>query len=342
MARAPLSAAITPFACFDDRCLVGPVEVSVDFFSPTVTYFGLPQVAAFLFGTLTDADGNAWTYARDLPPHGSNGAMLMGNEGQQAMRIRPETAQLWRGSVIHSREGEGGQWMSGDGMRGEPSFRMSHRVAGIENVERGWLDVAGERKGPGYQWYDPTAGMAAVCIMHFVTGTVLGKPVSGWLGLDFHYQKPGLNHFLSPLVAGGISLAWMTFGTMFADGSWETGLMAKGRKNWGFAIVGDSADGLSLSTRVDAAFEVGGDEYPTAMRFGYFDEGTGARTEWEGLGEASGKMVDIPGSAPARKDNRGAEGVLLRKGETRAVAHASAWTEFFADGRVEEWRRAGR
>jgi len=38
----------------------------------------------------------------------------------------------------------------------------------------------------------------------------------------------------------------------------------------------------------------------------------------------------------------GAEGVLLRKGETRNMAYASVWTEFFAAGREEEWTRAGR
>jgi hypothetical protein len=184
--------------------------------------------------------------------------------------------------------------------------------------------------------------MAAVCMMHFVTGTVVDRPVNGWLGLDFHYQKPGLNHFLSPLVAGGISLAWMTLGTMFTDGSRETGLMAKGRGGWGLAVVGDSADGLSLSTRIDAEFDVGTDDYPTAMRFGYFDESDGARVQWEWRGDPRGKMVAIPVSAPSRKHNRGAEGVLLRRRETRAVAHGSAWTEFFADGRVGEWQAAGR
>jgi hypothetical protein len=65
------------------------------------------------------------------------------------VRIRPETAQLWRGGVIHAREGEGGSWMSGDGARGDPSFRMDHRLDTIESVERGVLALAGDRKGPG-------------------------------------------------------------------------------------------------------------------------------------------------------------------------------------------------
>jgi hypothetical protein len=342
MSDGALQAGTLPFASFDHRCLVSPVAVSADFFAPTATFFGLPQVSAFLFGTVSDAEGNAWTYARDLPPHGSNGAMLMGNAGADAMHIRSEAAQLWRGSVLFAREDAQGEWMSGDGVRGDPSFRMTHRIDDIAIAESGVLALSGARKGPGYQWYDPTAQMGAVCIMHFVTGTVLDRLVAGWIGLDFHYQRPGLNHFLSPLVAGGISLAWVTFGTMFADGSWESGLMAKGRKGWGMAIVGDSDGGLAQSNRIAAEFDIGADEYPRIMRFACVDEISGAPMAWAWQAAPRAAMVDIPASAPSRRHNRGAEGVVLRQGEGRTVVHASAWTEFFADGRVDEWRRERR
>jgi hypothetical protein len=331
------------FADFDHRVLVAPLSITPDCFAPTRTYCGLPQVAAFLFGTVFDSSRNAWTYARDLPPHGTTGAMLMSNQDQVAMRIRPESAQSWRGAVQFEHDDTRAIWQSADGARlTEPSLRLKRGARQVELRDRGLLALLGTAHGPAYQWYDPTGRQAAVCMLHFVNGEVQGKPVLGWLGLDLHYQRPGLNHFTSALVAGGLSLAWMTFATMFEDGSWETGLMAKGRRSFGFAIVGDSGGGLTSSTRVNASFDAKSSGYPERMQFQYFDDSVGKPMEWGWLAGDRAEMVDIPASAPTRRHNRGSEGTLLRAGETRRPSHASAWTEFFADGRVEQWRKSGR
>jgi hypothetical protein len=195
---------------FDHRCLVSPVQVSAEFFAPAVTCFGLPQVSAFLFGTVQDEDGSAWTYARDLPKHGGNGALLMGNADAPAIHIRPEAASLWKGAAVFAGEAAQGEWVSGDGARGAPSFRMTHRIDVIGVREQGVIDFAGARKGPGLP-VGRSHRRHGCGVPHAFRHRDCAQP-PGWLGLNFHYQKPRLNHFLSRLVVGGISLAWMTFG----------------------------------------------------------------------------------------------------------------------------------
>jgi hypothetical protein len=332
---------IAEFGDFKHRLLFDAVNLNFDHYQPEHLFGGLPQQAVWGYATLEDADGNVYVFVREMPPGSTNGLGLFSDKGGlTSCRFVEECMTSYRGIMLVEKSREGITWTSADrSVLEEPSLVISHDGETLHWREKGILELEGRALSPGYQWLDAAPGNQAYAAqMHRVSGTVLGKPVDGWVGLDVLYLAPGKVYGTSPM-AKGLVLSWAAFATEFDDGGWEHGFIMKGFGNFSAALIINDKYEISRASWVDAEYQQDDDGFPTSIRFSFKEELTGEDQAWNWTPHPHGNLVDIPLMQPEVSTYRGAAATMTRDGESRKVVSSFGWPDFYGDERVGMYNR---
>lgn len=320
---------------FGNSLLLAPYVATPMALHPTATLFGLPNSAMVLWGAFEDEGGVSYCVCRELPGYLSAGGWVMSNAGAKGMLLLHESAALWSGGLVIEASDEVISWQSADVYRGGTpllDIRFDGQTAHYREGELLAIDAV--RGADGYQFYEPTNGQGSSNHVYAATGLIAGKPVTGWLGFNAHFQRPGLNYRISPMVRGGQMLMWLDVGNIFEDGSWEQGPIIVGRDGFSVAWITDDKGRMSVGYDVDAEFDFDADAFATEMRFRYVDARSGEAVAWVWRPKPGSNMVQLPALAPHLKHKRSAEGSCVRVGENRRLKHTSAWPELQVDDRI--------
>lgn len=333
------------FADFGNRLLYSQFDMTVPSVLPTATMFQLVNSALIIWGSFSDEEGVVYALCREMPGYSSNGGWVMSDSKHDGIRLMPESAGLWRGALAITSEGNRAAWQSADIYQGrEPALRLSFDHGRVEYEERGLVSITAQTGASGYQFYDATGAQGSTNHVFLATGRIGNKQVTGWLGLNAHFQAPGINYRISPMIKNKLMVTWFDVGNIYEDGSWEQGPIIVGREGFSFVMIVNDKGQVTHSSDVIADFRVREDGYPVEMLIRYFDAQTGAPMEWVWKPKPHTEMVDLPKAAPYLINKRSSEGSCIRVGEKRSIRHASSWPEFQADDRVQAYRSelAGR
>lgn len=277
---------------------------------------------SYPLGTFRDADGVVYSCVRRVANAGDSlGLVLQTNADGQALRIHPGSAEGYVGPV-RQRITDGLHVLEGGG---EPpatrAFSLTLTRASVRWREAAVLDIQGRMIGPGLQWFTPWprhGGAFYTARMFRCSGSILGKPVEGFLGFDQYYFPPGFAYATDPFVQD-LKLSYIVFGNEYDDGEIEVGHAFFGHDRWGAAMINDRDGPIVLTTNVYSEIQ-GRDDRGCSTRILYrIDD-----EDWEFVAQPNARMLDFLGSDAI---NPAQEGSFRRVGETRGVRTWWAWTE---------------
>lgn len=323
------------FGDFENRCIVGPAELTAEDMMPSVTFHGLSQVMFWPYGTFVDEQGDLYVIVRDVSPGQSGGLMVFSNKNgaDNLMAQLAEIAHCHRGLILESVANGQKIWESP-----RATMRIAFGNQRFEWFEKGILELQGETRGPCCQWYDPTGKTGYLLNMSRCAGTILGKQVEGWCGSDFMFTPPGMHYMTSPMMEKQLLIMWEAFANEYEDGSWEVGTIALGDSKWGFAYIYNDKGEEIVGTRVDADYiEKQPSGWPAKVRFRFQDENTGKEEVWNWTARPRANLVDLCRLHPLFHHYRGAEAICTREGETRKITYNFGWPDFYSDNRDERW-----
>jgi len=327
------------FGNFKHRLLFDAVDLGFEHYLPEHLFGNLPQQAIWGYSTLVDEDGQLYVFVRELPPGTTNGLGLFSDHNGKDCRFMEASMSAWRGIMLVDSNESGVSWSSADkSIAGNPSLFISHNGDHLVWKEKGILELEGDACKPGYQWCDAAPGnQAYASLLHRVSGTVMGKKVTGWVGLDVLYLAPGQVYGYSPM-AKGLVLSWSAFANEYDDGSWELGFIMKGFANFSAALIVNDQGKVIRSSYVKPEYEQDEDGFPKRMRFEFTDELSGEAQCWNWIPHPRGNLADIPLMQPEVSTYRGAAATLTREGESRKVVSSFGWPDFYGDERLDMYR----
>jgi hypothetical protein len=305
---------------FDWRCVVGAVDTDPADYASGTPVLGLPMSQTFLYGSVRDGDGTIWTPMRRFAA-GDGGAerlLLQTDLGSDALHVhrtgpRPAPSR----GVRRGLDGEAVVFESDPAAPGPP-FRIRANGQKFRWTAEGVLDLEGVAVPPGLHWHlpDRVRGMYYLSQIYEVEGTVLGREVRGFIPMDQLWMD-GMIYVDDIFIGERAEVAWYTWATRYADGSFDGGHFLLGHRQLGFALVYDQTGRVTGTTQVDGRVILDADgRWPERIEL------TAAGDEWEFLPAATGRMVDL---MPIL--NPQIEGRWRRAGDTREPAHWFAWGE---------------
>jgi len=350
MTKGAMPLVMTEFADFKHRCLTSVFPRNTGYMWPEVTFRDLPQTNAILWGTAYDANGDIFSFVREMPPRGAFALSLSSNRGGDSIRPLAEGAAAYRGNVEVATTPDGLRWRSLDYLAlSKPS--LSVEIAGdkLRWSEDGILDFEATLTPHAIQWFDPMPkpqqGMAYVFQFARFHGTLLGQQVDGWMGYDFQYGSPGMTMLESPLwrrgEAPGVNVSYPAFCNEYEDGSYECGTIGVGLEDWGFAAIFDGKGEVLRGRCLDFEVELPPNRMPTRMVYKLWDDVSGKVEDWIWTLHPRGEMRSDHKPAHMH-DFYFAEGVFMRAGETRKLKRVLGWPDFHADGRYDLYKAGSR
>lgn len=316
-------------ADFGGRCLIGECSFDAELLVPTTTYFGLAKVGSYLYGTWRDPDGNLLRALRGVSTDDSTDESTMRSvfvaaPGGQLERDEGATEALWSGSTAIERDGNCASFRS-VASNSAPRFEFLHSPEGCSWTDGEVLSVSGTTLGPGIQWYStwPDGACFSATGKYRSRGTVLGRPVEGFVGHEIHYFSPGTDWMDSPF-GRGREICWQQVANEYDDGTAIQATFAYGAEGWGFAMLHDEQGTFHATTDVTAEATVRENGYPETIRYRFLDQSWTWRIDPQGE-----RAMLFPGPM------RGADGTCRRDGDDRAVRYSMGNSDWWTDGRAD-------
>jgi hypothetical protein len=315
---------------FGGLCLIGECAVEPELLLPASEYFGLPKSGSYLYGTWRDPDGNLVRALRGV--HADDSALRMlfvAEPGGQLERDEAASAVLWGGSTTIERAGDEVTFRS-VGAEPHERFEFVHRPDSCAWTDGEGLVVTGRAVGPGVHWYNPWPGGGAysATAKYRSRGTVLGRPVEGFVGHEIHYFPHDQNWMDSP-IGRGREICWQQIANEYDDGTMIQASLAYGADGWGFAMLHDEQGRFHATTEVVAEATVRENQYPETIRYRFLGESWTWRIDPQGE-----RAALFPGPL------RGADGTCQRDGDERAVRVSMGNSDWWTDGRADPIIRA--
>ena len=293
-------------------------------------HLGLPLAEIVPYGTFRDDEGELYTIVRRQWPQaddnngkiivfstrGDNKNLTIERTGKYSVRNTGATRRLVGDSL---------EIASAPTAEGKP-FLLRWTGSHISWTEEDLLELSGPLIGSGTQWYLPRPHdrMIYCSQFYFGEGTLLGRPIRGFIGFDQVYLPRGRRLYVDDPWVGekspeGLELAWYTWGTRYTDGSWEVGQFAAGHGRSGVAFISTS-DGTELATTdITVTVEPEADGY-WARHVHFIVDGE----PWRFDPDTRGRMVDF-GELP----NPQQDGWMHRPGEDRQPEVWWSWGETY-------------
>ena len=308
---------------FLGNCLVGECRFDADLLLPTLSYFGLPKSASYLYGTWRDDQGNLLRALRGLGRDSSEFAFAFeATTGSQLECDPTANAALYRGPIDISRTAADVTFASDT----DPDlFTFQHHQASCSWSDGDILEVTGAQIAPAIQWFDSWpegGGCFSATAKYRSKGQFRGRDVQGFVGHEIHYMPSGVNWMDSPY-GRGREICWQQIANEYDDGSIEQATFAVGADGWGFALIHDQNGAFYSSTDVTADAEVLDNGYPTRVTYRFDDQ------SWTWRLDRQGQRARTIPSAPL-----GADGTCTRDGDLRSVKFSMGNSDWWTDGRA--------
>jgi hypothetical protein len=325
---------ISTYGDFDFQTVVDAYDPTLADLQPHHSRHGLSLQVQYFYGGLQDADGTMWAVERKFIGPMTGGLWLMNNSSGD-LNIHPGTLTSSRGESIREIEPSKRVWRNHllhtmaekVGIESEP-MELTIDDQGIRWSEGSLLDVSGDLQGPGFQFYAPARDepLFYTTQVYWVTGTIAGKPVEGFIGLDNGYFTHGLE-WKEYRYFKDLELSWEVFGNKFTDGSIEYGVIVKGRRGWSGAATFENGKLIAKTDQVGAVYDLDDEGYVNTAKFDV--GGTG----YTFSGSPTGKMRNFGEARWANYTSQG--GLTRRDGDDRELVVGYSWLEFFP-GRIKE------
>jgi hypothetical protein len=329
--RLPATADFDAAALASGRA-IDPVQWSSD-----ASLLGLVREASYLWGTVRDADANLYSVMRRVPgrPGGEpeaategralGGRLLVlsavgpGGEPRDAMRVRREAKDAVSSDALHRVPRPDGLLVAAGDDAGGRAMQLDLTVDTLSYREDGVLDLSGARAVPALQWYVPGPQAALLYLTQTweVTGTVLGRPVRGFIFWEEAYMYPGGRLYVAkdPL-HGAEYTSWYSWATRWDDGATEVGHFLIGGRSFGVGVIACSAGEVTAARQTTGAISLSPDRQ-WHEGIDYDLDGVAWRCEPDPRGHM--ELGPIP--------NPQQEGRIFRRDETRSPVVHMAWGE---------------
>ncbi len=303
---------------------------------PGDTHLGMTLQGQYFYGGLRDAEGVTYMVERKFSAAMTNGLWLMSDKSGETALL-PEAMLATRGEAIRRITPERREWKNhllrsvGAEVAESQEQPLSLVLDGdrLEWSEGRLLELTGTVQGPGFQIYAPDRSEPVFYTSQFywVTGTVLGREVEGFIGLDHSYFAPG-SEWKEYRVYNDLEIAWTVFCNKYADDSVEYGVIVTGKQGFGGAVVYDSGVEIANTNRVKSTFSL---QESGDIALGTSDLETATYTF---TATPTGSM---PHFSKARwAGYRAQAGIARRVGDDREPVNAFSWTEFFPERMASE------
>ena len=313
------AATLAGFATMEAQALVGDAGL-----------LDLPLAEIVPYGTFRDDDGELYSIVRRHWPGGADdsGRIIVFSTRVDGTSLKLERAGRYAARNIGATRrlvGNALEIASTPATDGK-AFSIRRSNTGIRWTEANLLELSGPPIGAGTQWYLPRPHDRMVYCSQFylVDGSLLDRPVRGFIGFDQVYLPPDRRLYVDDPWVGekapeALELAWYTWGTRYVDGTWEVGQFAAGHGRSGAAFISTS-DGIEVATTdIDVVVEPEADGY--WARHVHF---TVAGEAWRFDPDHRGRMVDFAGLPNPQQ-----EGWMHRPGEDRQPAVWWCWGETY-------------
>jgi hypothetical protein len=293
-------------------------------------FLGLPLAEIVPYGTFRDDEGELYSIVRRQWPgaqdntgkiivfstRGDNKNLTIDRAGKYAVGNASITRQLVGASL---------EMTSAATAEGKAS-QLRWTGSEISWTEEDLLEISGPLIGSGTQWYLPRPHdrMIYCSQFYFGEGTLLGRPIRGFIGFDQVYLPRGRRLYTDDPWVGeksseGLELAWYTWGTRYTDGSWEVGQFAAGHGRSGVAFISTSNGAEVATTDISVTVEPESDGY-WVLHVHFTVEGEA----WRFDPDPRGRMTSF-GDLP----NPQQEGWMHRPGEDRQPEVWWCWGETY-------------
>ncbi|WP_322761840.1 hypothetical protein [Frankia sp. Cr2] len=306
---------------FDYRTVVGPHRADPDEIALDVPLLGLPLSTTYLYGTLRDLEGDLFSAMRRI--YAGNGGrerfLLQSTIDNTDLKVHPASRHSARATGVTRGTQDGTfRFESDPAAEGEP-FHIEATATAFTWTEGDTLDLTGRLVPPGTQWHLPARerGMAYLSQLYEVEGTILGREVGGFLGMDDVYMHGEMYDGNDILVGDKAHILWYTWATRYTDGSLDFGHFLVGHEQLAFALLANEKTEVFTSHDIDAQV--------TFDQTGTWVAGidlTASGQQWEFLPDPRGRMVDF-----MPMPNPQVEGRWRRVGDTREPLTWFAWGE---------------
>ena len=164
-------------------------------------------------------------------------------------------------------------------------------------------------------------------ICHWVSGTVLGRPVTGALWMDNAYWVHGRD-YKDDVYWKSVEVSWQIFCNRFTDGSLEWGHFVTGRSGFTTGAVVSGGELVAMTSSLQTKYVLDEGAWPTSVTYDVGD------LQYEFTGRADKRMTQF--SAARGSGYRAQNGQARRTGDSRVIADSHTWLESFADRIIED------
>ncbi len=324
------------FGDFGFQTVVDTYEPNLADLDPQAERFGLNLQVQYLYGGLWTEDGTQYVVERKLVGAMTSGVWLMSDESGD-LQLLPGALASARGETLRQSTPERRRWsnhlMHEVGQAIRPSNDQPLEIELTDDTltwnEGELFELQGRVLGPGFQYYMPmrTSPLFYTTQGYWMTGTVHGRAVEGFVGLDHGYFAPA-TEWKEYTIFREIELAWEVFANRYGD-TVEWGVIAKGRQGMSAAIVFEDGEVVARSDDMPTRAVVTDDHrYVETVTF---DIGG---TPYRFTASEKGKMLQFNEARWAGYTSQG--GVTQRVGDTRTPDVSFCWIETFPGRLVED------
>jgi hypothetical protein len=306
---------------FSYRPLVATYRPRLQEMHPAATQFGLALQAIYAYGAFRDAEGNLYGLIRKFvgPLTAGLGLMTVQDGG---LRLDRASFRSGRGASTR-RIFSDAHLYTGQQMPGDEPFEVRVTDTELSWSEGELMSISGSLGAPAIQIYIPSFEESAFYAsqLYPASGTILGRPVTGFALFDQSYMPPGID-WKDSKVFNELEYAWGSFATEYPDGSIEWGHLCLGRRGFSFAIIADQSGTVAASTDVSGGVDFDDDGWATRLLCRSGGE------DWEWTADADGQLRDF---SAARPGYFAQTGWARRIGETRTPTRWFSWQETFPE-----------
>lgn len=303
------------------RVLVRAFTPVTETYDRTHRPHGLAHQGTWVWCCVADETGQQYAITREFKVEASTLAMvsqLDANSAQESPRLYKN---LYLGIIQNEPSSKKGPMrVRSYPAKGALGFSVEIEPQRYRLVEAGGeIDLRFRALGPAMEYFCPGEwedGLYA-SEMCEVEGTLQGKPVRGFGGMDMAWGPPGIGWTQSKVYTR-LEEYWVVFVNEYQDGQREYGIAVDG--------VGEFSVGYLVRDGVprhvggtDVAMERGPDGFPTQATIP--------------LGADRYHFRTVARVAQIKGQMQWASGEMVRENETRPVKRRFAWVEFFAKGR---------
>lgn len=321
------------FGDFDHQAVVGAFRPDPEEMRVEDPQFGLPLQTTYLYGFFSDDHGHTYGIERKFVGGLTSGCFVLRQDYESGeLGLSAATRRSARGELRRVLDGPERVWSDpvfsrlpeGIGHEDEQPMELRWRRESVSYSEGDILTLAGPSAGLGIQVFSASRSnpMLYTIICHWVSGTVLGRPVSGPLWMDNAYWVHGRD-YKDDVYWKSVEVSWQIFCNRFTDGSLEWGHFVTGRGGFttGAVVNGDQLVASTSALRTKYALDDAG--WPTSVAYDVGD------LQYEFSGPANQRMSQF--SAARGPEYRAQTGQTRRVNDSRVISDSHTWLESFAD-----------